>query len=133
MIRVLLSRALDLVLGRRRDERLSEEVQAHLTLLTDEYIARGMRPEDARTAALRAFGGVEQMKEAYREQRGLPFADALMQDVRFAARLLRRDRAFTITAVLVLGIGIGVNNMLFTILNAHTIRGLPIEDVEQVL
>ena len=132
-MRVVISRALDLLLRRRRDERLSEEIDAHLRLLTEEYTTRGMTPEDARAAALRAFGGVEQTKEVYRDQRGLPFVDALAQDVRFALRLLRKDRAFTVNAVLVLGLGIGVNNMLFTILNAHTIRGLPIDDVGRVV
>lgn len=133
MIRMLLSRALDLVFRRRREERLSEEIQAHLDQLTDQYVARGMTLVEARIAARRAFGGVEQMKDAYRDQRGLPFVDALMQDVRFAVRLLRRDRPFTMMAVLVLGLGIGVNNMLFTILNAHTIRGLPIDRVDRVV
>lgn len=133
MIRVLFSRALDVAFRRRRDDRLSDEVQSHLDLLTDDYVARGMSPEDARAAARRTFGGVEQMKEAYRDQRGLPFVDAFAQDVRFALRLLRRDRAFTATAVIVLAVGIGVNNMLFTILNAHTIRGLPIERVDRVV
>jgi predicted permease len=133
MIRVLLSRALDLAFRRRRDARLTEEIQSHLDLLTSEYVAHGMTAADARAAALRAFGGVEQMKEVYRDQRGVPFADTLLQDVRFAFRLLRRDRAFTVTAVLVLGIGIGVNNMLFTIVNAHTIRGLPIDGADRVV
>jgi putative ABC transport system permease protein len=132
-IRVLLSRALDLVLGRRRDERLTEEIQAHLDLLTDEYVVRGMTPAEARLAARRAFGGVDQVRAVYRDQRGLPFVDALTQDVRFAVRLLRRDRGFAVTSVLVLGLGIGVNNMLFTILNAHTIRGLPMNRVDRVV
>ena len=132
-LRVLLSRLLDVVLGRGRDERLAHEIQSHLDLLTDEYLARGMSPAEARAAARRAFGGVDQMKADYRDQRGLPFLDALTQDVRFGARLLARDRGFTITAVLVLGLGIGINNMLFTILNAHTIRGLPIEQGDRVL
>src|SRR5687767_5662764 len=126
MIRVFISRALDLLLRRRRDAQLSDEIQTHLDQLTDGYVARGMAPEEARRAALRTFGGVEQIKEAYRDQRGLPVVDALAQDVRFALRLLRRDRAFAVTALLVLGVGIGVNNMLFTIVNAHTLRGLPI-------
>jgi putative ABC transport system permease protein len=132
-VRVLLSRALDLLFRRRRDARLSQEIQAHLDLLTDEYIAAGMPPDEARQAARRAFGGVEQMKETFRDQRGLPFMDALAQDVRFAARLLRRNPGFTVTAVLVLGLGIGVNNMLFTILYAHTLRGLPVHHVDRVI
>lgn len=133
MIRAFVSRALDLVFRRRRDEALSEEIQSHLDRLTDDYVARGMTPADARTAARRAFGGVEQVKEAYRDQRGLPILDALAQDVRFAVRLLRKDRAFALSAVVVLAVGIGVNNMLFTILNAHTMRGLPITAVDRVV
>lgn len=132
-LRVALSRALDLLRRRPRDERLTEEIQAHLDQLTDDYVARGMTPADARMAARRAFGGIDQVKAVYRDQRGLPFLDALTQDVRFAVRRLSRDRPFAITGVLVLGLGIGVNNMLFTIVNAHTIRGLPIDRVDRVV
>ena len=129
---VLMSRVLDAMLRRRRDSRLSEEITTHLDLLTDDYIARGLTPNDARAAARRAFGGVDQLMAVYRDQRGLPVVDALTQDLQFAWRLLRRDRGFSVTAVLVLGLGIGVNNMLFTILNAHTIRGLPIPNADRV-
>ena len=132
-IRVLVSRFLDLVFSGRRERRLDEEIRTHLDLLTEQYVAAGMPADAARRAARRAFGGVDQMKEHYRDQRGLPFADVLLQDVRFAMRLMQRNRAFTFTAVLVLGLGIGVNNMLFTILNAHTLRGLPIPGSGRVL
>jgi putative ABC transport system permease protein len=132
-LRVLLSRLLDLVHRDRRDARLRQEIQTHLDLLTDQYIAQGMAPPDARAAARRALGGVDQVRALYRDQQGLPIVDALTQDLRFALRLLRRDPGFTTTAVLVLGLGIGVNNMLFTILNAHTMRGLPIRGVNQVV
>ena len=57
----------------------------------------------------------------------------MRQDIRFAARLLVKDRRFTLVSLLVLGLGIGINNMLFTILNAHTIRGLPIDQPDRVL
>jgi len=132
-VRVLLSRVLDVLLSGRRERRLEEEISNHLDLLTDQYIADGMAPLQARQAARRAFGGVEQMKEHYRDRRGLPLVDALRQDFRFAMRLLNRNRGFALTAVLVLGVGIGVNNMLFTILNTHTLRGLPIPSSHRVL
>jgi putative ABC transport system permease protein len=132
-IRVLISRVLDLLFSGRRERRLDEEIRNHLDLLADQYVADGMTPIEARDAARRAFGGVEQMKESYRDQRGLPLVDALRQDFRFAIRLLNRNRGFAITAVLVLGIGIGVNNMLFTILNTHTLRGLPMPASHRVL
>jgi putative ABC transport system permease protein len=132
-MRVLLSRALDVLFRRRRDARLSEEVEAHLDLLTHDYLARGLSPDQARQAARRAFGGVDQMKAAYRDRQGVPFLDALWQDVRFAGRLLRRDRGFAVTALLVLGLGIGVNNMLFTLVNGHTLRGLPLPDAGRLV
>ena len=125
-IRVLASRLLDLLFARRRERRLEEEIAGHLDLLADQYIAGGMAPAEARRAARRAFGSIDRVREAHRDQRGLPLLDALRQDLRFAFRLLARNRGFAVTAVLVLGVGIGINNMLFTILNAHTLRGLPI-------
>jgi predicted permease len=132
-IRVLMSRLLDLLFSGRRERRLEEEIANHLDLLTQHYLAAGMLPEDARRAAHREFGGVDRIKEAHRDQRGLPLLDTLARDFGFAFRLMRRNPSFAITAVLVLGIGVGVNNMLFTILNAHTIRGLPIPQSGRVL
>ena len=88
---------------------------------------RGMSPREARDAALRSFGNVEAVKMRYREQASFWMLDAFVQDVRFAIRVLLRDRAFAVTAVLVLGFGIGVNNMLFTMVYTHTMRGLPVE------
>ena len=131
--RVLALRLLEGVRRASRDDRLSEEIETHLELLTNDLIAKGLSLADARTAARRAFGAVDQLKFVYRDQRGLPVLEALAQDVRFAVRLLRRDGGFTITAVFVLGIGIGVNNMFFTILNAHTLRGLPIARASRVV
>jgi putative ABC transport system permease protein len=132
-LRVLAARLLDLLFARRRERRLDEEIAGHLDLLTDQYVAAGMAPADARRAARRAFGGIDQMKEAHRDQRGLPVVDALGQDVRFAIRLLARNPSFAVTAVVVLAVGIGINNMLFTILNAHTLRGLPIPQSDRVV
>jgi putative ABC transport system permease protein len=132
-LRVLLARLLNLFRRDGADARLGQEIQSHLDFLTDNYIAQGMAPPDARAAARRAFGGVDQVRALYRDQQGLPFVDALTQDLRFALRLLRREPGFATTAIAVLGLGIGVNNMLFTILDAHTLRGLPIRGVDRVV
>ena len=132
-MRTFISRLLDLVLRRQREDRLSEEVQAHLDMLTDEHVARGLSPDDARLAARKSFGGADYVRMSYREQRGLPIVERFIQDVRFACRVLTRDRGFAMTAILVLGVGLGVNNMFFTLVYAHKFRGVDITDVERVM
>ncbi|MBA3269959.1 MAG: ABC transporter permease, partial [Acidobacteria bacterium] len=124
-----------MTLFRRRDreEDLREEIDTHLALAEEEYRRAGMSPADARDAAQRNFGGVLKTREAHREQRSFRPLDLLLQDIRFAFRVLTRDRGFTVMAILVLGIGIGVNNMMFTIIYTHTLRGLPMDDVGRVL
>jgi hypothetical protein len=84
----LTSRTDTLALFKRHpsEVRLADEIQEHLDLLTEEHLRRGLSHDEARTEARRAFGGVEPMKEAYRDQRGLPFVDALARDIRFGLR-----------------------------------------------
>jgi len=132
-LRILLSRVLDLLLRRRRERRLADEIQSHLDQLTDEYMASGLSHAEARNAARRTFGGVDQIKERYRDQRGLPGVDSLLQDLRFGARLLLKERSFTAGAILVLGLGLGVNTTIFTIINGMSWRGLPVPRADQIL
>jgi predicted permease len=132
-LRVFVSRIFEFVLRRRRDDRFSEEIQAHLELLAAEHMRRGLGADEARLAARREFGGVDQLREEYRDQRGLPRFDTFLQDLRLAVRLLWRNPGFAAAAVGVLGLGIGVNNMIFTIVNAHTIRGLPMREPGRVV
>jgi hypothetical protein len=131
--RVVVSRTLELLRRRQRNARLSDEIQSHLDQLADMYIARGLSPAEARLAARRAFGGVDQIQERYRDQRGLPFLDAFVQDFRFAARLLVKSRSFTIAAVLALSLGIAVNTVIFTIANGMNLRALPVENADRVI
>ena len=132
-LRALASRVSNLLLRRRRDARLDEEVQAHLDLLADEHVARGMAPEDARLAARKAFGGVDQLKALYRDQRGLPFVDALWQDVRIGVRMLIRDCQFTAVAALALALGMGATTAMFTIVNGMNLRDLPFDEPDEVV
>ena len=127
-MRAWLSRLADVFLRRRRDARLDDELRAHLELLTDEFIATGMSREDARLAARRQFGGVDQLKERYRDQRGLPWLDVLAQDVRFAYRLMRKNAAFSFTAAASLALSIGALTLAFTLVNALVFKPLPIAD-----
>ena len=77
---------------------MHDEIETHLSLLADDEIRRGTAPGDAASAARRTLGGVDQIKETYRDQRGLPFLETLVQDARFALRGLRKNPAFAATA-----------------------------------
>ena len=111
----------------RLELQLDAELRFHFDRLVDDNIRAGMSPEDARRAARLAFGGLEQMKEDCRDARATRWAHDLVHDVRFAARLLIKDRAFTAIAVMALALGIGVNSTFFTIVNALCLRG-PLRD-----
>ena len=132
-LRVLLSRLRGLIGVRTRDRELREEIEAHLDLLTREHMEHGMPEADARAAARRAFGGIETVREAYRDQSRLAWASSFAQDVRFGVRLLARDRRFTFGAVIALALGISVNNMMFTFVNAVMFRDLPLEKPQQLV
>jgi putative ABC transport system permease protein len=123
--RVFFSRAWGFFHKRRLDEDFHEELQAHLDALMEENIRGGMSPEDARAAALREFGGVEQTKEIYRRQRGLPFLDVAVQDLRFALRGLVRRPGFAIASLLTLMLGIGATTAVFSVVDRILFRSLP--------
>jgi putative ABC transport system permease protein len=116
----------------RSDDELNSELQAHLELLTAANIRRGMSPEEARQAARREFGGIEQTKENYHEQRGLPFLDGLLQDVRFAVRMLGKRPGLTFVVVLTLAIGIGANTAIFTAVHSVLLQSLPFPKADRL-
>ena len=95
--------------ARREDEELEREIAAHVALLEDEYERRGMSPQEARTAARRKLGGVEQAKQAHRDQRGILWLEKTRQDLRQACRTFARNPGFAMVAVAALAVGIAVN------------------------
>jgi len=120
---------------RRRslDAALDEEVSGHLDLLARDYERRGLAPEQARLAARRDFGGVEQMKETYRDRSGLRWLDDARRDVHHAFRTLRRSPVFAGAAVLTLAIGLIAVTGIYAILNAFVLRSMPVSHPEQLV
>ncbi|HEU4688087.1 MAG TPA: ABC transporter permease, partial [Vicinamibacterales bacterium] len=114
------------LLRRSRVERdLDEELRSALDVLVDEQVRRGVSPAEARRVALSELGGIESVKEQVREVRSGSFIEALAQDVRYAARVLRRSPLFTLTAVLSLGLGIAGNAVVFSLTDAYLFRDRP--------
>ena len=118
---------------RERDTELDAEVAAHLELAVEENMRHGMSAEEARRQAMVRFGGVAQAKEQQREVRGLPWLDVLLQDVRFSFRTLGRDRGFTLIAVVILGLGIGANITVFSVVNTILLRPLPLRNPQELV
>ena len=133
MLRMLLHRLLGIFRKRQRDHELDEEIQSHLEMQIEDNLRKGMSLEDARYAARRSFGGVDQMKEAYRDHRGVPVVETVSQDLRFAIRVLRRSPVYTCVIVLTLAIGIGANTAIFSLVDAVLIKMLPVRNPEQLV
>jgi predicted permease len=109
------------------DQEMDEEMRSHIEMRTQANIEAGMKPEEARYAALRNFGGMDQVKEVCRDLRGVGWIETLWQDVRFGLRLFRRNPGFAAVAVATFALGIGANTSIFTIADQVLLRALPVK------
>jgi predicted permease len=117
----------------RAERELTREVEAHLQLLQDDYTRRGMGVDEARRAAKRTYGGIEQAKELHRDERSWVWLEHFRQDVQFAIRTLSKSPAFSLTAIATLTLGIGANTAIFSLIDSVMLKTLPVSHPEQLM
>lgn len=124
-LRQMLVRLFRFFRPRNFEAEMAEEMRQHLERRIEEKIEDGISPDEARQAALREFGGVTQVQEQCRDEHGFPPLETIAQDVRFAARTLRKNPGFTVVVVLTLALGIGANATVLCWLRNLVLRPLP--------
>ena len=127
-LRAWLRRFVGMFSTARHEQEFASELEGHLQMQIDENIRAGMTEEEARRAAILKIGGLERTRQAYRERGTVPFFETLLQDLRFAARQLLKNPGFTITAVLMLTLGIAASVAIFAFVDAALLKPLPYPD-----
>jgi predicted permease len=132
-LRIFFARLRGLFLKRKLEDELAAEIQSHIEMQVEDLVHQGMDPDEARYLALRKFGGVDQVKETYRDRRTLPWIETFVRDLRYGLRMLRRSPGMTAVAILSLALGIGANTALFSVVDAVLLKTLPVQDPDQLV
>ena len=132
-LRIIVSKISALFVSRRLDQDFQQELEAHLSLLADKFVREGMPPEEAIYAARRQFGAIAQIKQERVESRGIPQLERVFHDLVYAVRIMRRNPAFAVTAVLTLALGIGGNTAMFTVIRAVLLKPLAYGDPDRLV
>jgi hypothetical protein len=112
---------------------LSDEIREHLEEKLEELVASGLPRKEAAAAARREFGNVTFIEESSREVLRWPSIESFLVDMRYGLRMLRKNPGFSAVAILTLGLGIGANTAIFTVINAVMLRALPVQHPEQLV
>ena len=131
-LRRLLSKWLSLSRNAQVEAELEREINAHLALLEDDFLARGVSADEARLAARRAYGGVEQAKQMHRDERSILWLEQLSRDIRYAVRQFLKSPGFAITVILTIALGIGANTAIFTLVHSILMKSLPVGDAKSL-
>ena len=119
--------------GGSSDREIADELESHLQMHIEDNLRRGMSAQDARREALMKLGGVAQTQESYRERQSVPLIETILQDLRFAARMLHKNPGFATVAMVTLALGIGASTSIFSVIDAVLLRPLPYRNPEQIV